>query len=190
MKIGVIGAPGVGKTTFANALGKELGLPVVDRYAQKIQKDTGLALGPWASYSENFMVAGARLAAEEKVGAERITVGTALDTVNYAALKSDITMRQTVEHKRAAFASANSAMMGIGCMIAETWDYNLCFIVPIEQSVKTTLPKEQEWTRIVADSLPIVAKSFQVATDIVFIDPTKTLKENIETAKSLINAAS
>jgi hypothetical protein len=131
MRIGVLGPPGVGKTKFAKALGADLGLKVVDGYAQRLKKKTDLALGPWSSYSEHFMLAGHRLAAEFSAGDDnRITVGTIMDTLTYAMVKSDVSLHRSAEARRATYQAAQAGVQGLSLMYNETWDYHIAFHLP------------------------------------------------------------
>lgn len=131
MRIAILGAPGSGKSKLARALATEHDLTLVDNYVQRLQKKTGLALGPWSSYSEHLMVAGHRLAEEYKVGFDkRITVSTIVDTLVYAAVKADVVMNQSQQAARDTYLGAQSAMQGLTLMYRETWDYDVAFWLP------------------------------------------------------------
>lgn len=43
MRIGILGAQGVGKTTLAEALAKELGYPLIQEVARKVARDMNMA---------------------------------------------------------------------------------------------------------------------------------------------------
>jgi hypothetical protein len=133
VRIAVLGPPGVEKSKFARALGKEFNLKVVDNYVQRLQKATGLALGPWSSHSENFMVAGVRLAEEYKAGEERITVGTVVDSIAYSATHSDVVLHNTQAGHQAAYAAAQGAISGLSLLYTETWDYHLAFLLSFSE---------------------------------------------------------
>lgn len=148
MKIGVLGPPGVGKTKFARALAKEFNLRTIDGYVQRLQKKTELALGPWSSYAELFMVAGIRQAEESYIHAnakpDTITVGTIMDSFTYATLHSDVVMRKTPEHHQAAYARGQAAMQGMSLLYAQTWDYNVAFHLPYTEE---QLGSVEQWQR-------------------------------------------
>lgn len=137
MRIGVLGPPGVEKSKFARALGKEFGLKVVDNYVQRLQKTTSLALGPWSSHSENFMVAGVRLAEEYKAGEDRITVGTVVDSIAYSAVHSDVLLHNTPTGHQAAYAAAQGAISGLSLLYSETWEYHLAFLLSFSEEERT-----------------------------------------------------
>lgn len=90
MRVGIIGAPGVGKSKMARALAKELSdHRVVDNYVGKLQKSTGLAYGVWANYLENMSVAFKRHELEAQIS-KSISAGTIVDTLAYAFVKTDL----------------------------------------------------------------------------------------------------
>jgi hypothetical protein len=136
MKIGILGPPGAGKTKFANRLRRLMAqeddnasVTVVDGYAQRIQRDTGLALGPWANWSESYMVAGYRRVQElraRKNYTHVITVGTILDTVYYCGLAAE--SFDVYGDSQSKIATA-SAMAGAGIWLRSDWDYDLGFIL-------------------------------------------------------------
>lgn len=160
MNIGIVGPPGAGKTKLAKKMALELtalhpaGLKakIVDGYASKLQRDTGLALGPYASWSESYMVAGYRRALELKARQNNdhvITVGTILDTMYYCG----ITARQEIYGSRDPQTSQMamaSAMSGIGIWFRSDWDYDLSFII---------LPQEgDDWVIEYGQQMPSFAQ--------------------------------
>lgn len=158
MKIGILGPPGVGKSKFARELRKELDFddatapPIIDNYVQRLQKDTRLALGPWASYVENYMIAGERMRQEARRGADVITVGTIVDTVMYCSMRSDIVLHRTDSNVQEAYRTAQVAMQGITMWYDTTWDYNLAFFLPYDHH-KHHAGWEAEYSRYMLDVL-------------------------------------
>jgi hypothetical protein len=193
MKIGLIGAPGAGKSKLAKALAKRYDLKVVDNYAQKIQKDTDLALGPWVIHSENLMVAGARLAAEYRyVKDDTITAGTIIDSLTYAAVKSDVSLRRDPESVRNTYITAQSAMHALTMMLAETWRYDICFFLPLEESVKKKIG--QVWQVTLDTAYPLVLESYGLDYTYTlngdFKDRLKVAEEAIDLVKTTQDAES
>lgn len=184
MRIGVLGPPGVEKSKFARALGKEFGLKVVDNYVQRLQKASELALGPWSSYAEHFMVAGLRLAEEAKVGDERITVGTSIDTLTYAMVKSDVVMHQSSEAARAVYLSAQAAVQGLTLMYTETWEYHLSFLLPYNDEQREELGRG--WETTLDDAYAPVIESYGVPFTYTLHGTTA---ERIKVATEIINLA-
>lgn len=187
MRIGLLGAPGSGKTQLARALGKEFNLKVIDGYAQRLQKKTGLALGPWSSYSELFMVAGHRLAEEEKADHDntvkpmRVTVGTMADTLTYAAVRSDVVLHRNDEGVRAAYRSAQTAMQGLALMFQEIWDYDIAFYLPYTPEQQRE--KAGTWESALDGGYLPVLESFQVPFVYTI---TGTLKDRITIVRETI----
>lgn len=182
MRIGILGAPGSGKSKLARTLAKEFDLTAVDNYVQRLQKKTDLALGPWSSYSELFMVAGQRLAEEEKVKTDRVTVGTMVDTLVYAAVRSDVTMHRDGSDRQAVYLAAQAAMQGLSLMFTETWDYDICFHLPYTDEQKRK--KQGTWEAAVDGAYLTVIESFQVPYAYTIGGP---LEDRISIAKETIN---
>jgi hypothetical protein len=162
VRIGLIGAPESGKSKLARALGKKLDIPVVDNYVQRLQKKTALALGPWSSYSELIMVAGHRLAEEEKIGERRVTVGTMIDSLAYAAVHADVLIhrREDQNDRRSSYVSAQGAMQGLALMYKETWDYDISFLLPYSDAQKKK--KSGTWEVALDAAYVSVIESFEV----------------------------
>jgi hypothetical protein len=162
MKIGIIGAPGSGKSKFAEDLGEAFDFTTVDNYVQRLKDTTDLELGYWASYSENFMIAGVRMA-EERQFKDTITAGTILDTLLYCAMKHDTTLTRGGQgavqqaYKRSEYARVNSAMNAMGMMYTESWLYDLAFYLPFEKQASI---EDTEWERIFDNEIPHLLEVF------------------------------
>jgi ABC-type branched-subunit amino acid transport system ATPase component len=166
MNIGIIGPPGAGKSKFAKLAQKHLEskdpnavVNIVDRYAQKLQRDTGLALGPFANWSENYMVAGYRRASELKTrqhsamfsslnNGHVITVGTIFDTMYYMGLASRAFMMGGAMDQ-ARHMAVSAAMGGIGVWFRSDWDYDLAIALLPQESYEG-----EPWVAQYANDIP------------------------------------
>lgn len=141
MNIAIIGPPGSKKTKLSKLMKSNLAGPaaIVDGYANRLQRDTDLALGPWATWSENYMIAGYRRAIELKARRSAdhvITVGTILDTMYYCGLASQAENSGVNLDEYATQLATTAAMGGIGLWFRSDWDYDLAFIIEYNERGK------------------------------------------------------
>ena len=166
MKIGILGAPGAGKSAFARGLAKSLGdTNVVDNYVQRLQKSTDLALGPWAPYHENLMIAGVREAARSKKSDSKhqITVGTIMDTMVYVMAYSDIAMHTDPSRAQQVYVDTRSVVNGLTLWYNTTWDYDVCFFLPRQGEPKSKDILD-EFYHDLSQVYPTVLETFFVVT--------------------------
>lgn len=154
MKIGIIGAPGSGKTDLAagikDALTGKCNFDIVDDYVPALSAATGIAYGFFANYIGNFQVAFERLTTEQRVSGSAdqtdiITCGTVVDSLIYTAMYSQIASRQARD-QRAEFARVSTAMSMFGMLVHDTLDYDLLFYLPFTQEYRQE--HEGEWNTL------------------------------------------
>lgn len=172
MKIGIIGAPGSGKTDLAvgikDALTGKCDFDIVDDYVPVLSAATGNAYGHFADYIGNFQVAFERLTTEQRVSGtadqtDTITCGTVVDSLIYAAMYSQLAVR-TPRDQRAEFARVSTAMSMFGMLVHDTLDYDLLFYLPLtplhryehEGEWNTLLDLEYAPTFVSIDIVPIL----------------------------------
>jgi deoxyadenosine/deoxycytidine kinase len=183
MKIGILGPPGVGKTRLARALKGKSGYKLVDNYVPRLQKQTGLALGPWSSYSELYMVAGVRQA-EETMYENRITVGTIVDTFVYAMVHSDVALQRTPEDIQATYVTAQAAVSGLTMWMESTYNYDIAFLLPYSND--EIAKRGRTWETALDAAYPqVLEQMFVPNTYILHGDHANRLK----VAKELIKLA-
>lgn len=144
MKIAISGPPGSGKSKLAREIAQELDIKAVVGYTDLLQKNTDLALGPWATYSENMMIAGTRMGKECSAGPDYVVAGTIIDTLSYGMMKTDIPLRPGPLDTARVETLAEGAIKGLGVIYAETWDYDLSFFLPY---TKTTRKRRDLWAQ-------------------------------------------
>ncbi len=132
MRIGLVGASGSGKTKFARALRRELGehYRIVDNYVPKLEKTTGLAYGTFATYHDNLAIAFKRYEVEHPLDEDRITCGTAFDTLCYAILKTDPAVSR--DRLGAMIANMDTIIKATGWVYSELARYDLMLYLPSE----------------------------------------------------------
>lgn len=148
MKIGIVGAPGAGKTQLAEgiveALTEQRTFTTVDDYVPALSQVTDVAYGHFAGYVGNFQVAFERLRIEQatnRVFGHTITCGTVIDTMIYAAMYSQFASDNAPD-KRAEFARVSTTMHMFGMLVHDTLDYDLIFYLPFTQEHRQEHPGE------------------------------------------------
>lgn len=164
MNIAIVGPPGAGKTKLAKEMRAELAslhasykVKIVDGYAARLKRDTGLALGPYANWSENYMVAGYRRALELKARQSNhhtITCGTILDTMYYCGMVSQAEIIGSRDPQSSNII-ITAAMSGIGLWFRSDWDYDLAFCVGAADDA-------EGWIAQYADDIPPLAQSLLI----------------------------
>jgi deoxyadenosine/deoxycytidine kinase len=185
VKIAVLGPPGVEKSKFARAIAHAYDLHVIDNYIQRLQKKTALALGPWSSYGELFMVAGVRESEEaKKARVDTITVGTILDSLVYASTHVDVALHDSEEGRRASYIDAQAAMQGLALWYREAYMYHIAFHLPYSREQITS--RGRTWETALDSAYPLVLESFEAPFTYTLAGDTKN---RIKVAKEIIDVA-
>jgi len=183
MRVGIIGTPTSRKSEFAEAISNSNSV-IIDDYVKVIQETTDLALGAWATYSEEFMIAGQRYYSERKSGYDEadtlITVGTLVDTLAYCAIKSDAEPNSSdPDVRHAIYTRIQGIMGGLSLMIAESWDYDLAFYLPLEIQSDTPV-----WIQLLDKAILTVLESYPLEVYAL----GGSFEQRITTAKELLSA--
>lgn len=123
MKIGLIGAPGSGKSNLAEAIYDTLGLQIIDGYVDALEARSGYVLGRHGSYVMNIAVGIERHLREQEISDGFVTCGTMLDTVTYEAVKVQIAPDEA-DHRR-----MTGGLVTLGCMVEDMTDYDHLFLL-------------------------------------------------------------
>lgn len=136
MKIGILGAPGVGKTEFARQLQdlfyKQSGYDrffVLDNYVDELRGITGQEYGEYGNFVNDLEVVFKRREYEQHWrAANTITVGTVLDSVIH-----NFTRSEEIAHTRHEVTLTARRLEAIastfGLVYTETWDYDYALLL-------------------------------------------------------------
>jgi deoxyadenosine/deoxycytidine kinase len=190
MKIGVIGAPGAGKSKFARKLAYGLGQhvfdkppTVIDDYVPKLEKQTGYAYSYFATYAQNYQILFHRWTLEqaaEAKGHNIITCGTMYETICYAAIKAnEASMNQDDMDE---FVRARTAMTALGMLETVIFDYDILLYLPYDG--KTLLDKGRSYDTVIDRKVPeILEGHFKSALPLRGTD-----RENVKYATEVVRA--
>jgi hypothetical protein len=138
MKIGIVGAPGSGKTEFARELARllvesdrEQRFIRIDDYVHWLRRQTGLEYGHFGNFIDDLQVVFKRRELEliNEQDGSIITVGTVLDSVAHCFIREEdpaTNPREIVLVSERLRAVAEA----FGLVYTETWDYDYAFYLP------------------------------------------------------------
>lgn len=174
MKIALMGPPNSGKSKLARAIAQELDIKSVVGYVDLIQKNSELALGGSATYWENFMVAGTRLAKEVSVGpgVDYVVAGTIVDTLCYAMVKADVVLNTSPQEDQRVAQAAQDAIRGLTTIYSQTWNYDLTFFLPY---TRTQRKRREPWERVLEVVYADVIQAYGVP-EVAILEGSSTQK--------------
>lgn len=159
IEIGLIGVPGSGKTQLANDLAdlrdilegdgeSATDVTIVDRYAEAVEDRSGIALGKYASYMGNMMVAFERLELEEyarfsDLADFMVTCGTLVESSAYTAYAVS-----QGESDLMQMAKIQGSLGMIGCLMIDTFQYDLLFYLEPQEYDDFTYRLDQEIAKV------------------------------------------
>lgn len=136
MKIAVLGAPGAGKTAFAEELTSLLAQELegsifrLDGYVDELRNTTHLEYGGFGDYISDLQVVFKRREWELSwPDAHTITTGTVLDSVAHCFARVEDTVNNSRELVLASERLRTIAET-FGLMYVDTWDYDYAFYLP------------------------------------------------------------
>lgn len=190
MKVGIIGAPGAGKSEFARKLSSALTrkeiLPkvkVIDGYVDKLTEQTGYAYGYFATYEQNFQILFQRWTLEqiaEAKGQNTLTCGTIYETICYAAIHANQASVRAEDQEE--FLKGRTAMTALGMIESSIFSYDALFFLPYDG--KTLLEKGHSYDVVIDRKVPeILSGHFKQALPL-----NGTVKENVRYATEIVRA--
>lgn len=187
MKIGILGAPGTGKSRFAKKLSSSMvkaGLDrpiIIDGYVERLEQKTGFAIDIQAAYTQNLQVLFNRWTLEQEATYKEkhtITCGTMYETFIYSVLHSNMLWQadKTNVEERIKAETTLSALAMIETMI---FNYDAIFFKPY--SGQMLLEKGKSYDTVVDQKIPEVLEGFD--KECIVLD--KSEKENVDYATEI-----
>lgn len=159
MKIGIIGAPGAGKSKLAKKLSYSLGQhvfdkapKVIDGYVEKLEEQTGYAYGYFCTYVQNFQIIYQRWTLEQIAqhkGHDTITCGTIYETICYSGL---LALDSSLHPEANEFMEARTAMTALAMMEVNMFDYDVLLYLPYDG--ETILAKGRSYDTVIDRKVP------------------------------------
>lgn len=194
LRIGILGAPGSGKSAFAKTLATKLRaekgevkrqtVKIVDGYVDNLIKRTGYAFDIFATYPQNFQVLFERWTREqeaERAGCDTlITVGTLYESILYTAVRvnSDIALKSD----KAIQMQGRVSMEMMGVIQSLIAVHDLLFFLPYTN--KTLADKGRSYDTVINEKLPeVLAGYFRPITPL-----TGTTKQKVQDALTAITS--
>lgn len=189
LRIGILGAPGSGKSSFGKALAtairKERGetkrqtVRLVDGYVNNLQKKTGYAFDIHGTLPQNFQIQFERWTREQEAehdGCEvLITTGSMYETILYTALRSNSDLVLS-KGDRAIQMHARIAQEMLGVIQSLTATHDLLFYLPYTD--KVSAEKGRSYDAAINAKLPeVVGQYFRPMTPL-----SGTLKRKVSDA--------
>jgi len=195
LRIGILGAPGSGKSAFAKALATKLRadrgeikrqtIKVVDGYMDSLIKRTGYAFDIFATYPQNLQILFERWTREqeaEKVGCDTlITVGSLYETILYTGLRvnSDLTLKAD----KSIQMQGRVAMEMLGVIQSLIATHDLLLFLPY--TGKVLAEKGRSYDVAINEKLPeVVAGYYRPLTPLTGTTKTK-VKDALTAIKSI-----
>lgn len=136
MDIALIGVPGSGKSGLAHQLLNHItehhgSCRNIDGYADEVGEVSHLALGEWAGYIGNLLVASARLtdeiaAMKNKDVEHSIVCGTLVETITYMSIHAAVFTGKDPEEQQ----KIQMFMHLMGCLMHDMFIYDHIFYLP------------------------------------------------------------
>jgi ABC-type oligopeptide transport system ATPase subunit len=192
LRIGILGAPGSGKSAFAKTLAtkiraekgevKQQTVKVVDGYMDSLVKRTGYAYDIFATYPQNLQILFERWTREqeaEKTGCDTlITVGSLYETILYTGLRVNSELALKSDKTIQMQGRVSMEMLGVTQSLIATHD--LLLFLPYTE--KVLAEKGRSYDVAINEKLPEVVAGYYRP----LIPLTGTTKTKVKDALSAI----
>jgi hypothetical protein len=153
----LVGAPGSGKTDLAFDLATALDqgeefYSIVDEYAEDVRDQSNLAIGPYAGYIGNFLIAAERLKREVghfKRGEPYIVCGSLVETIVYFSVNGTSTPTDAVSYRK-----INTFMQMLGMTLVDMYAYGVCLYLPVPEDHENFLLSQEIGTALSTLQVP------------------------------------
>jgi hypothetical protein len=189
LRIGIIGAPGTGKSAFAKALATQLRrqgkeVRTVDGYVNNLIKKTGYAYDIFATYPQNLQILFERWTREqeaEKAGCEvLVTAGSLYETILYTGLRVNSDL--AIKADKGVQMQGRVAMEMLGVIQSLIAAHDLLLFLPYPN--KTLVEKGRSYDVAINEKLPeVLAGYFRPITPL-----TGTTKAKVQDALTAIKS--
>jgi len=190
LNIAITGGPGSGKSQLAKELVRPLSdfgkVIVVDRYIEKLERDSNIVCGQWATYIGNLQCALARFAAERKAikGVKedfiRITCGSIIESSIYTAANAYALTNNESDWKvrRINDIRSGAVLNFLGMLKHDSWDYDLVFYLPLDEEDKGS--NEHRVWETIDENFDLAAESFEVSEYVVLQDRESAVSDILQ----------
>lgn len=163
MKIGILGAPGSGKSALAKKLSRAFPgeFTIIDKYVEGLENKTGYYFGTYsATHPQNYQILFHRWTLEQEAeNKEKSTIscGTLYESVLYTAIHS-LLIEQLEPNNPEESIQIEAAMRGLAMIETLISDYDVLFYLPYDEKMREE--KENTFDLVVDQKIPQILEGY------------------------------